>query len=288
MSIFINKEIRALIPPLSEEELEQLEANIVAEGIRDPLVTWPQPDGREMLIDGHNRFDIACRHNGIPFEIKRMDFQNMDEAKIWMIQNQFGRRNLSAYERSLLALKLKPLIAEKAKENQGTRTDICQKSDKSVDTKKELATIAGVSHDTIHKVETIEKKAPEKLKEQVRTGEKTINAAYNEVKQKEVKRPPSAEEYREQVQTRHNALKDQKVISISDITKDKQDTAFLSDEIRRKFHGALKSIYSVHVLISSGELDLSVLTGGDKKIIKAEIDQTLTLLHNMTLKIEGR
>lgn len=44
-------------------------------------------------------------------------------------------------------------IAKRAKENQGTRNDICQKSDKSIDTKKEVAKIAGVSHDTIHRVE---------------------------------------------------------------------------------------------------------------------------------------
>ena len=47
-----------------------------------------------------------------------------------------------------LALKLKPLIAAKAKKNQGTRTDISQKSVESHDTQKELARAAGVSHDT--------------------------------------------------------------------------------------------------------------------------------------------
>lgn len=51
--------------------------------------------------------------------------------------------------RSILALKLKPVIAEKAKEQQGTRTDISQKSVKSHDTQKELAKVAGVSHDKI-------------------------------------------------------------------------------------------------------------------------------------------
>ena len=39
------------------------------------------------------------------------------DAVIWIIKNQFGRRNLSAYDRSILALKLKPVIAAKAKEN---------------------------------------------------------------------------------------------------------------------------------------------------------------------------
>ena len=85
-----------------------------------------------------------------------MEFPDRDAVKQWIILNQFGRRNLSVYDRSVLALKLKPIIAEKAKANQGTRTDICQKSDKSIDTKKELAKTAGVSHDTIHKVETIQ------------------------------------------------------------------------------------------------------------------------------------
>ena len=46
--------------------------------------------------------------------------------------NQFGRRNLSAYDRSVLALKLKPIIAEKAKENQANHTaQGYQKSDKA-------------------------------------------------------------------------------------------------------------------------------------------------------------
>lgn len=61
------------------------------------------------------------------------------------------------YDRSVLALRLKPVIAEKAKEKQVEAGGaVRQKSDKAViDTKKELANIAGVSHDTIHKVEAI-------------------------------------------------------------------------------------------------------------------------------------
>lgn len=270
MSIFINKEIRALIPPLSDEELEQLEENIVAEVIRDPLITWPQPDGREMLIDGHNRFDISCRHNGIPFEVKRMNFRDMDEAKIWMIRNQFGRRNLTPYERSVLALKLEPLIAEKAKEQQGARTDISQKSVKSHDTQKELAAIAGVSHDTIHKVKTIESKAPEKLKEQVRSGEKSINKAYNEVMNKDVKRPPSAEEYRERVRERHEALKEQKTVNISDIARDRQDVELLRAEVRKDFIKALQPVKELYLKLDAGEIDLSLITDIDRAVIVAD------------------
>ena len=40
-----------------------------------------------------------------------------EEVKAWIIKNQFGRRNLSNYQRSELALKLEGLYKEKAKEN---------------------------------------------------------------------------------------------------------------------------------------------------------------------------
>jgi hypothetical protein len=54
-----------------------------------------------------------------------------------------------------MALKLEPIIAAKAKEKEHLRKTTCQKSDKSsepaIDTKKELAKIAGVSHDTVVK-----------------------------------------------------------------------------------------------------------------------------------------
>lgn len=54
-----------------------------------------------------------------------------------------------------MALQLKPIIAAKAKETQGTRTDLTSVTNvTNVDTKRELAKIAGVSHNTISKVES--------------------------------------------------------------------------------------------------------------------------------------
>lgn len=73
------------------------------------------------------------------------------------VLNQFGRRSLTSFQRSELALRLKPIIQAKAKERQGKRNDlnnITQKSaeskkSKSRETRDELAKLAGVSHDTI-------------------------------------------------------------------------------------------------------------------------------------------
>lgn len=180
----IDKEFQSLIPPLTAEEYAGLEESILSEGCRDALVVWG-----DTLIDGHNRYEICTKH-GIPFDTVEMDFPTRDEVIVWIIKNQFGRRNLPAYERARLALRLKPVIAERAKEKQrGGQGGILlsQKSveAKPIDTQKELAAVAGLSHDTIAKVEKIEAKAPPEVKEQLRSGAMSINQAYTEVKRQE-------------------------------------------------------------------------------------------------------
>ena len=140
VSIVIDPEFKNLIPALSKEEYDQLEANVLADGIRDSLLVW-----NGVLIDGHNRYEIAQRH-GLTFDVQDISFADRLEAEHWIIKNQFGRRNLSAYDRSLLALKLKPIVEakaiEKKKESGGA---VPQKSAKPpIDTRKEIAKVAGV------------------------------------------------------------------------------------------------------------------------------------------------
>jgi DNA-binding XRE family transcriptional regulator len=177
----IDNEFKNLIPPLTKKEYKQLEENLIEEGCRDSLVVW-----NDTIVDGHNRYDICTNTKHIiPFSIKEMDFESRDEAKEWIIRNQFGRRNLPAYERAKLALKLKPYIEEKAKENQGKRNDLTSvRNLTNVDTKKELAKIAGVSHDTIHKVEVIENEGTDEIKHQLKNKEISINKAYSQIKDK--------------------------------------------------------------------------------------------------------
>jgi len=82
-----------------------------------------------------------------------------------------------------------PIIAAMAKEKQiEAGGAVCQKSDKAViDTKKEIAKIAGVSHDTVAKVKKIEAKATPEIKEQLRNGDMSINQAYKQIN-REVKK----------------------------------------------------------------------------------------------------
>ena len=180
--ITIDNEFQNLIPPLTDEEFAQLETNILRDGIRDALITW-----HGILIDGHNRYRIAQKH-GLTYRTVEKNFADRNDAERWIILNQFGRRNLSAYDRSILALKLKPIIAEKAKEQQGQRTDLTSvRNLTNVDTKKELAKVAGVSHDTIAKGEKIQAKASPEIKSAIKPGEMAINQAYQTVKREEKK-----------------------------------------------------------------------------------------------------
>ena len=113
--VIIDPEFKKLIPPLSPQERSQLEENILAEGCRDPLTVWK---GQNILLDGHNRYEI-CDQYGIEFYTIEIELGDREEAKIWILRNQLGRRNLSpdkvSYFRGVLYNALKA---------QGKRTDL--------------------------------------------------------------------------------------------------------------------------------------------------------------------
>lgn len=159
VDITIDSEFKALIPPLSPEERQQLEANLVESGgARDALVVWSH-DGELVLLDGHNRYEI-CTRLGLAYSTIEQEFDDRSHAEEWIIRNQFGRRNLPVYDRVILVNRLTDLIAKRAKDNQrkskGRGKKGCQISDNLIDTKKEVAALAGVSHDTVAKVKKIE------------------------------------------------------------------------------------------------------------------------------------
>lgn len=117
-----------------------------------------------------------------------IQFGSRNEAKKWIIKNQFGRRNLSIYQRSDLALELEKLCKETSKQRQGKRTDLTSSpNEEEVNrggTDERLAKIAGVGKATIHRARKVREEAPIELLEKVKSGERTLNSAYNEIKSK--------------------------------------------------------------------------------------------------------
>lgn len=199
--IVIDSEFQSLIPPLSDDEYDRLEKSLVKNGYQDwrePIITW-----NGTIIDGHNRYHI-CDEHGIKFKQMEMQFESREAAKIWIIENQFKRRNLKPYDRSELALRLEPLYAAEAKrrmseggekhtgnQHSGVKMEGSQISDTlPIRTDEQLAKLAGVSRDTIRKVKVIETEAAKgnqtaiDARESVKSGEKSINKAYSEIRPK--------------------------------------------------------------------------------------------------------
>lgn len=175
--IQIDSEFQALIPPLSAEERAQLEANLLADGCRDPLVVWG-----DVLVDGHNRYEICTRHD-LPFDTVEVEFDGRSHAVEWIIKNQFGRRNLSDYQRGVLALRMKPIMEERARAQQLStlvqNAAVSQISDerKPIRTDEAVSELANVSRDTIRKIERIEEVAAPEVKALAAAGDVSINLA---------------------------------------------------------------------------------------------------------------
>ncbi|MEJ7862347.1 MAG: ParB N-terminal domain-containing protein [Pyrinomonadaceae bacterium] len=103
--LIINSEFQNLLPSLTEREFSGLEASILRAGVRSPIVVWAG-----VLIDGHQRYAIAKKHS-LPFKTVEMQFDDETEAKIWIIDNQLTRKNLSIYEQAEVLLKAKEYLS---------------------------------------------------------------------------------------------------------------------------------------------------------------------------------
>lgn len=101
--IFADPEFRALLDPLTPAEVGALEANIIRDKrALDPVIVWQE---RRIILDGHNRIEI-CNERDLPYKISMMKFPDTptgrEEALQWVIEHQFGRRNLSAEAKAKL------------------------------------------------------------------------------------------------------------------------------------------------------------------------------------------
>lgn len=183
MNIVIDREFRDLIPPLTPDEYEGLERSIVADGCRDALVLWG-----DILIDGHNRYEI-CESHGIPYQTTQKAFESRDDAKLWMMRNQLARRNLNPIQRVEIAHKCEDAIKAKAAERLSPGTN--QYTDRSKENfpatskgqaRDELGSLAGVSGKTYEHAVTVLENAPAPVVDATRKNELSINAAWQVTK----------------------------------------------------------------------------------------------------------
>ncbi len=179
MNIVVNEELKAYIDPLSADEHEALERSILAEGCRDALVLWG-----DLLVDGHNRHGICVKH-GLPFEtVQATHFQNMDDVHLWMIDQHLGRRSVSDFQRGVLALRKREIVAArraKAAEHAPAPSDAAPADttpdDQAMATREALARVARLSSTQVKQIETIQQKAAPEVVAAVKAGDISINAA---------------------------------------------------------------------------------------------------------------
>ena len=174
-------EMAELLPPLSAEQLDALEADLIKNGCYAPIIV----NEDLVIIDGHNR-QALCEKHDLPYTMAVFSFEDLLEAKQWALDTQKGRRNLEKWELGKIALKLKPEIEAKARANQGTRTDLSAtlpESSDAVDTRKELAEAVGLGERTMGKVMQIDENAPKAIKEALDKKELSINKGYDLTRQ---------------------------------------------------------------------------------------------------------
>lgn len=196
MNIVINEELKQYIDPLTPNEYAALERSLLAEGCRDALVLWG-----DVLIDGHNRYEICSKYD-LPFKtIQNDSFQSLEDVLLWMIDNQLGRRSVSDFQRGMLALRKRDIIAARTKaeakparnaDHESAATEGAAASEPSesgddpwhaddntgrIKTREDIARAAGISSATIGQIDRIRKTAAPELVEAVRSGAISINAA---------------------------------------------------------------------------------------------------------------
>jgi len=221
--IVIDAEFKALMPEITVSEYAELEKLILKDGCREPLSLW-----KNILIDGHNRYNICQEHN-IKFSTVDIQLESREAVKIWMIRNQLGKRNLTDFQRVEIVVLLEENYRDKGKENMSKddKKQPCLNSDK-VDTKRELAKLADVSHDTYYRVKKIIEKASEKDKELLRKGDKKINEIFLKINLKE-KKSKDPELFKQQIEF------ERQQVSFAD-----SDKSFRGSKVKDKYQHLFK------------------------------------------------
>lgn len=158
-SLKIDPEFSAQILPLSFEELQQLEMNMIRDGkLTDPIIVW-----NKTILDGHNRYNILRKHSFIEYEIKEMEFSSRQEALIWICNHQLGRRNLTPERRKYLIGKryeMEKQVSQNrgnqytsAKKDATDQNDPCQNKSGSHVTRQRIANETGTSEGYVQRAE---------------------------------------------------------------------------------------------------------------------------------------
>jgi hypothetical protein len=77
-TFLIDPEFHGQMPPFEPWLFASMEESMLRVGVINPLHVWSNT-----IVDGHHRYFI-CLRNGLPFEIRRWNFEDRDEAIVFI------------------------------------------------------------------------------------------------------------------------------------------------------------------------------------------------------------
>jgi len=172
------------LPMASDEDLAKMAEDIKKRGLIEPITLL---DG--MILDGRNRYE-ACKMAGVEPQV--VEYQGKDplaDVYSWNVP----RRHLTTSQRAAVAVEFKPMFEKAAKERQAEQAVRNQPNGQKVanlppiekaKARDQAAAAMNVSGRSVQDAEYVKEHAPEAF-EEVKAGNKTVNAAKKEVKQRE-------------------------------------------------------------------------------------------------------
>lgn len=156
--------------PIQEETLAAISQDMEVNGFDPvfPLVVWKEEN---VIVDGHTRFAVAknIRLDQVPVVYK--SFEDEDDALLYSFHIQRNRRNMSDDDIVKCLALLDAMHKKEEKDQQTTR-----KAENEVRAKE-----LGISPQKVDKARKVMEYGSPDIQEQVQSGEKSINKAFNEV-----------------------------------------------------------------------------------------------------------
>lgn len=191
--VLINKEIKNFLP-ISSGQTEALEEQILNDGkILFPLIMgrYKNNKSKPFLIDGHNRYDIALKHNLTYETSEPIDFETEGDVYQWLYNHQTKRRDWNEWQRfeavQILKIKLAEIGKLKYKETVGRPKKSKSNPTKNSEphnTRKTIAEELGWGRTQVGRADKILKHAPPEIIEELRLNKMTINKAHEIIQKK--------------------------------------------------------------------------------------------------------
>jgi len=184
-------EVANLFPLMFGDAFAPFKEDICNNGLLQPITLY---EGK--ILDGRNRYN-ACKELEIEPEFEEY---TGDKPVEYVLGKNLFRRHLTTYQRIEVGFKIEPIWGEKAKGQMGTRTDLYQNSDKSlepINALEEVSKVLKISSDTYSRgkyisktlkkyieEKKIDKEKADKIEKDLRDGKTSINKVYEDLKEK--------------------------------------------------------------------------------------------------------